>query len=124
MEIIKVQRVSVAKGSAVTLENQTASCYACAICAALAAAAAVILPAKISMPCGDIFVCQAGCDVEHDNCTLPVDVVAITQAPKLFLTSCVPAVEAELPSVCGEIQRVHFYTNGGCRNSLSKTAES
>lgn len=61
------------------------------------------LPAEISVPCGDIFVGEAGCDIEHDDCALAVNVVAVPQATKLLLPRCVPAVEAQLPSVGGEV---------------------
>ncbi len=35
-------------------------------------------PAEIAVPCGHVLVCEAGCDVKHDDSTLAMDVVAIT----------------------------------------------
>lgn len=60
-------------------------------------------PAEISVPGRDILVCQPRCHIKHDDSTLPVNVVAISQPAKLLLACCVPAIEAELPSVCGEV---------------------
>lgn len=33
----------------------------------------IILPAKITMPCWNILVCQTGSNIKHDNCTLPMN---------------------------------------------------
>jgi hypothetical protein len=71
-------------------------------------------PAKIAMPCGDVFVRQARRDIKHDDRTLAMDVVPIAQATKLFLPCRVPAVEADLATVGREVQRTHLNANGGC----------
>ena len=42
-------------------------------------------PAQISVPRGHVLVGEAGCDIKHDDGTLPMDVVAIPQASKLLL---------------------------------------
>lgn len=55
------------------------------------------------MPRGDVFVGEAGGDVKHDDGALAMDVVAITQATKLLLPGCVPAVKAQLAAICGEV---------------------
>lgn len=73
------------------------------------------LPAEISVPGGDILVCEPGGDVKHDDCTLTVDVVPIPQATKLLLPSSVPAVEPQLATIGSEVQRMHLHSNGGCR---------
>lgn len=73
------------------------------------------IPAEISVPCRDVLVCQPRGDIKHDDCALAMDVVTISQATKLFLTSCVPAVEPQLAPVSGEVKRVDFHTNRGCR---------
>ena len=72
------------------------------------------LPAKISVPGRNILVCQPGCDIKHDDGALAMDIVAISKATKLLLSSSIPAVEAQLAPVGSEIQRVDFHTNGGC----------
>lgn len=51
------------------------------------------------MPVRDILVGDTGCDIKHDDATLPVDVVAIAKAAKLLLTSGVPDVELNLAQV-------------------------
>ena len=30
-------------------------------------------PAEITVPCGDIFVCQTSSNIKHDDCTLPMN---------------------------------------------------
>ena len=65
------------------------------------------------MPVGNIFVGDAGGDVEHDNAALALDVVTITETTKLFLPSSIPNVEADRAKVGGELQRVDLDTEGG-----------
>ena len=45
------------------------------------------------MPVGNVLVCDAGCDIKHDNTTLPVDIVAISESTELFLPGGVPDIE-------------------------------
>lgn len=53
----------------------------------------------LTVPVGDVLVGDAGCDVEHDDATLAVDVVAVSQ-PTEFLLSCgVPDIELDLAEV-------------------------
>lgn len=73
-------------------------------------------PAEIAVPCGHVLVGEARCHIEHDDGTLPMDVVAIAQPAELFLPCCVPAEEAELPSVGCEVQRMHLHANGCCKD--------
>ena len=47
------------------------------------------------MPVGNVLVCDTRGNVEHDNTTLAVDVVSITQTTELLLTCCVPDVELD-----------------------------
>lgn len=51
-------------------------------------------PAKVPVPGRNVLVCKPWCDIKHDDGTLTMDIVSITQPSKLFLTSRVPAVEA------------------------------
>jgi hypothetical protein len=51
------------------------------------------------MPVGDVLVGDSGCDVEHDDAALSVDVVAISETTELFLSCCVPDVEEDLAEV-------------------------
>jgi hypothetical protein len=54
---------------------------------------------KHTMPVGDVLVGDAGCHIEHDDTALAVDVVTITKAAELLLTSSVPHVELDLTVV-------------------------
>lgn len=65
------------------------------------------------MPVGNIFVGDAGSDVEHDNAALALDVVTIPETTKLLLSSSIPDVETDRAEVGGELQRVDLDTKGG-----------
>ena len=71
-------------------------------------------PAEVSVPGGHVLVGEARGDVKHDDGALPVDVVPIPEAPEFLLACGVPAVEAQLASVGGEVQRVHLHADRGC----------
>ena len=62
------------------------------------------------MPVGDVLVGDTGGDVEHDDTTLSLDVVAIPETTKLLLASSIPDVEADGTKVGREGQRVDFDT--------------
>lgn len=47
------------------------------------------------MPVGNVLVCDTGCDIKHDNTTLPVDIVAISESTELFLSGGVPDIELD-----------------------------
>ncbi len=47
------------------------------------------------MPVGNVLVCDTGCDIKHDDTTLPVDIVAISESTKLFLPGSVPDIELD-----------------------------
>lgn len=48
-----------------------------------------------TVPVGDVLVCDARCDVEHDDTALSVDVVSITETTELLLARGVPDVELD-----------------------------
>ena len=50
---------------------------------------------EISVPVGYVFVGNSRCHVKHNDTTLTLDVVSITKSSKLFLTGCIPHVEAD-----------------------------
>ena len=54
------------------------------------------------MPIGDVLVGDASRDVKHDDATLALDVVAIAETAKLFLTGRVPDIEHDRAKVCSE----------------------
>lgn len=47
------------------------------------------------MPVGDVLVGYTGGDIEHDDATLAVDVVAIAEATELLLAGRIPDVELD-----------------------------
>lgn len=47
----------------------------------------------LTVPVGNVLVCDTGGDIEHDDTALAIDVVTITQTTELLLTSSVPDVE-------------------------------
>ena len=51
---------------------------------------------SLTVPVGDILVCNARSDIEHDNTALAVDVVSISQTTEFLLTSGVPDIELNL----------------------------
>merc|ERR1719234_1134009 len=65
---------------------------------------------QVSVPVGNILVGYSRCHVEHDDCTLALDVVTIPQTPKLLLTSCVPHIEPDSTTVGVEDQRVNLHS--------------
>ena len=66
------------------------------------------------MPVWDVLVRDTGCDIEHDNSTLALNIVAVTETTELFLSSGIPNVEADSTEVSGERKRVNLNTKGGC----------
>ena len=51
------------------------------------------------MPVGNVLVRDSRRDIEHYYAALAVDVVSISQTPKLLLTSSVPDVELYLSQI-------------------------
>ena len=51
------------------------------------------------MPVGNVLVGNTGCDVEHDDAALAVDVVSITKTPKLLLSCGIPDIELDVAQV-------------------------
>ena len=51
------------------------------------------------MPVGNVFIGNARGHVEHNDTALAVDIVAITQTTKLFLTCGIPHIKDNLTKV-------------------------
>ena len=49
----------------------------------------------LTMPVGNILICDAGSDVEHDDAALTVDVVTISETSKFFLSCSIPYIELD-----------------------------
>ena len=54
------------------------------------------------MPIRDVLVGDTGGDIEHDDTTLSLNVVAITKTTELLLSRSIPHVEADGAEVGGE----------------------
>ena len=65
---------------------------------------------EIAMPIGDIFVSDSRGDIKHDDTTLTLNVITITETTKLFLTSGIPHVKADRTKVGRECKGVNFDT--------------
>ena len=46
-----------------------------------------------TVPVGNVLVGDSGCDVEHDDTALSVDVVPISETTELLLTCGIPDIE-------------------------------
>jgi hypothetical protein len=51
------------------------------------------------VPVGNVLVCDAGGNIEHDDTTLSVDVVTVTETTELLLTCGIPDIELDLAEV-------------------------
>ena len=68
---------------------------------------------QIAMPVRNVLVCHARCDVEHDDGTLSLNIIAISQTTELFLASSVPYIKCNWAEICGECQWMDFDTESG-----------
>jgi len=68
------------------------------------------------MPVRHVFVGNPGGHVEHNDTTLTLNIVAISQATEFFLPGRVPYVKADVTKVGVEVERVDLDTKGGCLN--------
>lgn len=82
---------------------------------------------EVTVPVGNVLVGDTRRDVKHDDTALALDIVAVTETAKLFLTGRVPHVEANRTKVGVEGEGVDFDTERGCedvsvkRRGYSKT---
>jgi len=51
------------------------------------------------VPVGDVLVGDTGCDIEHDDTTLAVDVVSVTKTTELLLSCGIPDIELDVTQV-------------------------
>ena len=61
------------------------------------------LSVRPTVPVWNVLVGDAGGDIEHDDTTLSVDVVTITESTELLLSSGIPDIELELTQVLSRI---------------------
>ncbi len=63
----------------------------------------------LTMPVGDVFICDARCDIKHDDTALTVDIVSITKTSELFLTCGIPNIELDVPQVLQTVSRYALF---------------
>lgn len=51
------------------------------------------------MPVGNVLVGNSGGDIKHDDTTLAVDVVTITETTELLLSGSIPDIEGDVAEV-------------------------
>ena len=69
---------------------------------------------EVSVPIGNVLVSDTRSNVEHDDTTLALNVVTVTETTELLLTCSVPNVEADGTEVSVESKRVDLHTESGC----------
>lgn len=68
---------------------------------------------QIPMPVWNVFVSDPRRNIKHDDSTLALDIISVTETTKLLLAGRVPHVEADRTKVGKELQWVDFNTKGG-----------
>lgn len=56
-------------------------------------------PQLLTMPVGNVLVRDAGCDIEHDDAAVSIDIVTVSKSAKLLLSCCIPYIENDLAQV-------------------------
>lgn len=80
-------------------------------------------PSQVLVPLGDVLVGDPRTDIEHDDATLPANVVAFSEPAKLLLSSSIPNIELDGTMVGVEDDGVHIDTSGGDVLLLELTGE-
>lgn len=70
-------------------------------------------PDQIPVPVRNIFVRHPRRNIEHDDGTLALNVVTIAEPTEFLLTSSIPDIEPDGPSVRVEDKRMHLHSQGG-----------
>jgi hypothetical protein len=74
-------------------------------------------PLQVSVPVGNVLVGNSGSNIKHDDTTLSLDVVSVSETTEFLLPSSVPDIEADGTEVGVESKRVDLDTEGCCRFS-------
>ena len=65
---------------------------------------------QVTMPVGNVLVCDTRSDVEHDDTALSVDVVPVAKTTEFLLPCCVPDVELDLAIILEALGQLRTYT--------------
>jgi hypothetical protein len=74
---------------------------------------------QVPVPVWYILVCDTSSNIEHNDGTVALNVVAIAQTSKLFLASSVPHIESDGSFVGVEHKRMHLNTKSGYKSEAS-----
>lgn len=69
---------------------------------------------KVAVPVGHVFVGNPRGHIEHDDTALALDVVAVSQTTKFFLSGRVPYVKDDVTKVGVEVEGVDLDTKSSC----------
>jgi len=72
------------------------------------------------MPVRNIFVRDPGCNIKHDDATLPLDVVTVTKSTELFLPGGIPDVEADSTEIGEKLKWMDLHAKSGCLETPDK----
>jgi hypothetical protein len=65
---------------------------------------------QVAVPVRNIFVSDATRHVKHDNSALPLNIVTVSQSPKLFLSGSIPDIKFNRTSVGVKGERMDLHT--------------
>jgi hypothetical protein len=71
-------------------------------------------PLQISVPVRNVLVGDSGSNIKHDDTTLSLDIVSISETTEFLLSSGIPDIETDGTKVGVESQWVDLDTEGGC----------
>lgn len=74
-------------------------------------------PLQISMPVGDVLVCDPRGHIEHDDATLSLDIISISETTEFLLASRIPHVEGQITEIGVEFEWVDFDTECSCQKT-------
>ena len=53
----------------------------------------------LTVPVGDVLICDTGCDIKHDDTALAVNIVSITKPSELLLPCSIPDIELDFTQI-------------------------
>jgi hypothetical protein len=60
---------------------------------------------QLTVPVGDILVSDAGGNIEHDDTTLAINVIPITETSKLLLSCGIPDIKFDFSQVLRDVSK-------------------
>ena len=72
---------------------------------------------QVPVPVGNILVGDTRRHIKHNDGTLSLDIVSVSQSSKLFLPSSVPYIESDWSTVGIKYKRMYFYSKSCCETT-------